>query len=387
MRTDFRHLTLIALSAVLICTEAVVAAAEDATTDATAPTIDQVIAAWDSLEKRFFGASSFLLVYERTNSRDVTASLASGSLLPAVWRFAHKGDQWLVERQFTKPYESKKIHVPAEPKTEVVRKNLILEDTPENRRALLMAFDLGQNIYGGLFYTINLSLDAPKFIASSNGVGDKMDEIRRRYADDLDFPFLPDFLRQNRSYYRVLPTAEEVDGKKCWVVEWPGMDRIWVDPLLGYAARRRAYCWGPGKALKLEIFNKDYRNVGNGLWLPFAQIVDKYASVVAENPSIWGKVTCITEYKVESIEFDKLTDAFFDIHLPPGTVVLDQVRHFEYVVPDAELADPFANAIHDVRIATRPWWAYLLIAINLGVLVFIMLAIYIRAARAKTARQ
>jgi hypothetical protein len=50
------------------------------------------------------------------------------------------------------------------------------------------------------------------------------------YGDDLDLPFLPDFLRENMARYEVLPVPEEVDGTACWVAHWPGMDRFWTDP-------------------------------------------------------------------------------------------------------------------------------------------------------------
>src|SRR5262249_60825206 len=39
--------------------------------------------------------------------------------------------------------------------------------------------------------------------------------------------------------YRVHPRQEQVAGAWCHVVEFPGVDKLWVDPAIGFSVRRR----------------------------------------------------------------------------------------------------------------------------------------------------
>jgi hypothetical protein len=229
----------------------------------------------------------------------------------------------------------------------VVKDQTLLEWTPYGTSAVIDHFNLGRNIYGGLFYTRNLSLDAPRHIAESNGADIKV--VRQQYADDADLPFLPGFLEENKEHYHVLPARDEVDGVPCWVVEWEGMDRFWIDPARGFAVPRRQFCWAPGKPLNYEFLNQDYREVKAGLWLPFTQIENKYASIVAEKESLWGKVAARSEYRLHNIEFDSVPDSLFEVKLPAGTHVIDMVRDFQYAVSGNNDTDPFADEIEEAR--------------------------------------
>ena len=127
------------------------------------------------------------------------------------------------------------------------------------------------------------------------------------------------------------------------------MDRFWIDPDRGFAVPRRVYNWGPGKPQKFEFRHRDYGEVKPGLWLPFTQIEDKYASIVAEREAIWGKVAARSEYRLRSIEFDSLPDNFFDTKLPPGTRVLDQVHQRQYAVSGDNDNDPFPGSAEPER--------------------------------------
>jgi hypothetical protein len=216
----------------------------------------------------------------------------------------------------------------------------MLEWDQYSRRATVDPLGDGGNIWLSWHYTNNLSLSVFKYITRSTGANPAKVPV-----DDVKRPFLPDFLRKNVARYRVKPEPEEVDGVRCWLVEWPDMDRFWVDPQHGFAIRRRAYCWGPGKPLHTAVLNRDYREVKPGLWLPYLQIVDRYADMNAEDKSVWGKVACRTEIHLDSIEFDRLSDDFFEIRLPPGTFVHDFIRHLKYRVSDPNGGDPFGEPV------------------------------------------
>ena len=356
------------------------------------PTIEQVIQGFERIEQLFFDENGVIIKYERTNSVDVVKTDYSGKLFLAEWTLAFKGNKWFATRRFTEPFKKVDFFIPSEPKTEVVKGGLILDWPPEYQRAALDKFNLGFNFYAGWFYTLNLSLDTPKHIASSNGAGDRTKEIRERYSDEADHPFLPDFLRDNRSKYQVLPKPEEVDGATCWVIEWPGMDRICVDSNRGFAMVRRLYHWGPDKPPRFEMRNSEHKEVKPGLWLPFKQTVIRYASIVAEKLPLWGKPASSTDYRVHKIEFGNVPDSIFDVELPAGTTVFDIPRNFTYKVPGSSTIDPFSSPIVDgmTEIQNYPQQsgssrALLVISINVCVIITILSMIAYRVFTKKRA--
>ena len=125
---------------------------------------------------------------------------------------------------------------------------------------------------------------------SPSRVGADYETIQRNQPDNVDVthPLLPEFLTKSLASYRVLPEPELVDGHRCWIVEWPGMDRIWVDPECGFVIRRRIYHWGPGKPLRCDVVQKDIREVRPGLWIAFQQIVENYANPARSWRWRWG---------------------------------------------------------------------------------------------------
>lgn len=334
------------------------------------PTVAQVIDGIARTERLFFDNASLLVRYERTKAEDVVPTSYSGGFSLAEWTMAYRGSKWFAERRFTEPKKTEKVWIPAEPLTQIIKGGALVEWTQYGRSAVIDHFDLGRNFYGGLFYTRNLSLDCPAHVAKANNADIAV--IRKEYPDDADLPFLPAFLREHSDRYSVQPGAEDVDGAPCWVVEWPGMDRIWVDPQKQFAVRRRHYCWGPGKPARFEFLNRDYREVKPGLWLPFTQVEEKYASILAEKESLWGQVAARCEYRLNVAEFDNVKESQFDVKLPPGTRVVDMVRGFKYAVSGDKDSDPFTAEIEEARKRldqpSRRAWGWLLAA-NIGLAV------------------
>jgi hypothetical protein len=342
------------------------------------PTLEQIIAGLEQYEKLLFENTSLQLRYARSETEDVTPSAYSGGYFRAEWSLAYRGDKWFAERRFLDPVKTENLWIPAEPETQIIKQGVLLEWKQSSHSAVVDRFDLGRNFYAGLFYTRNLSLDAPARIAKSNGAD--LATVRKRYSDDADLPFLPIFLRDNSAQYRVLPDREEVDGQNCWVVEWPGMDKFWVLPERGFAVPRRIYHFGPGKPIRYEFLHKDYREVKPGLWLPFTQIEDKYASITSESKDIWGRVAARNRYELLSAEFDSVPDSRFEVSLPPGTKVIDTIRKFKYAVEGKLDTDPFTAEIEKAKqifpptqvspkpqsMTSRGW---LVLALNVGVFV------------------
>lgn len=317
--------------------------------DIAQPTLDDVINGIRASEQLLFESGSLFLKYERTASKTVTPTSYSGGLLPAEWQLAYKGGKWFSERRFTEPTEKRtdQVWIPAQPTTQVVKDETALEWMQFAKSAAINRLKAGPNIYAGLLYTRNLHFDAPRYIARSNGAD--IASVRKQYADEVDLPFLPAFLEDNKARYRVAPVKEDFDGKSCWVVEWPGMDRIWIDPARGFAVPRREYTWGQGKPLRYAIRNHDYREVKPGLWLPFREVEDRYASIISEKESVWGKIAATTEYHLIEVEFNNVPESLFEVRLPPGTQVADMIRDFRYTVSGQNDTDPFTAEIEKAR--------------------------------------
>jgi hypothetical protein len=349
------------------------------------PTLDQIIDGIERMEKKLFENRSLLIRYELVKTEDIIDSAASGAgLLLVEWTLAYKGEKWFSERRFTQPRRTEKLLVPAKPKTQIAKDRYIVEWDQDSKFASVAPFGEGRNIYSDLWYTRNLSLDAPKFIAQSKGEDIVAIREVRYLAGEVALPFLPEFLRKNKTHYQVLGTPEKVDDALCWVVQWPGMDRFWVDPKRGFAVTRRAYSWELGKPLRFQFYQHDYREVKPGLWLPFTQIEERYVNIKVEKEALWGKVAVRTECRLHSIEFDTLADSFFDVRLPRGTRVIDEARNFRYSVSD-ENADPFAAPIADAKkTQERPplaFWLKVIVVASLLLVIVVLLFYRIRSRR------
>ncbi|HEX7377809.1 MAG TPA: hypothetical protein VF278_11885 [Pirellulales bacterium] len=82
--------------------------------------------------------------------------------------------------------------------------------------------------------------------------------------------FLPEAFQ--RAEYFVRPEWEEVDGARCRVVELRGIDRVWLDPDIGFMPRRREWRPPSGGSTIYRAHNfecSDFRRFGENLWLPW----------------------------------------------------------------------------------------------------------------------
>jgi outer membrane lipoprotein-sorting protein len=283
-----------------------------------------------------------LITYRLDNSRTVTKSPDSSEMMLLEWKTGYLGNKWFSQRRFFEYDPKTQVRRYAEPLINVVRGEAVVEYRAGHKSAVVDKTELGRNTYRDLDYFSNLSLDAPKYVAKSLGLQDKLGDIRREFASYADLPFLPDFLSRNISKYSVLPEKETIDGTPCRVVEWKGKDRIWVDEAT-LVIRRRKYSWNSNTSARIDITNFDFQEVKPGLSLPFRQIATIYFDP-SITPKLADKVRFVATYIVEDIKFDSLDDNFFEIALPTGTAVFDAPRGFTYVVSDSS-SDPFTASI------------------------------------------
>ncbi|GHT36937.1 hypothetical protein FACS189427_09270 [Planctomycetales bacterium] len=201
------------------------------------------------------------------------------------------------------------------------------------------------SIFNGITYHTFLGYNLGKEIVKSMKVdyAKVLEEPLASY-NLKDIPFLPDCLDEHRDSYHILPAPETVDGYLCWVVENPGMDKLWIAPDLGYMLCKRRFHWGKDKPIRKEIRAKEFKEIEPGLFFPMSFEVDKYAGYEWEDKSIWNKITGQSVYRVKDISFANVTNNDMAIELPIGTRVVDEIRGIEYIV-QKEGADPYAGLI------------------------------------------
>jgi hypothetical protein len=168
------------------------------------------------------------------------------------------------------------------------------------------------------------------------------------------------------------------------VVEWAGMDRVCVDPANGYAVRQRIIHWAPGKPIRCEIMNGDFREVKPGLKMPFLQRVIEFTNIHFAKESTWGKISETLNYQVDEFKFDAVSDEVFNIRVPAGTKVSDSIHEILYTVPD-DNSDPLSQALSTGRLHlprdTFRLWRNILCSLFIIVLTIILVMRFRRSYR------
>lgn len=306
------------------------------------PAVADIVAELQRLEGRVLNSDGLLIRYQRYRSEDITKSRFGNGFLNVEFYLAHRKGRWLFRKQFLNNDvpDLPDIEVPNEPLSIATQNGFTFNWSQSSNQANVAEFGSGASAFQCLDYFIFTGINAAKSIAESNGGDYTQLKSMPQLADSLGHPFLSEFMEDNKSKYSVKSKMENVDGAPCWVVEYPGMDKLWLDPKLGFSVRRRIFHWGPGEPRKFEIHNGDFREVEAKLWLPFSQTIDKYASISSEGREIWGKVTSRLHYRVSELSIGDVPESAMDLPIPSGLLVVDQPRGIFYRVP-AEGIDPF----------------------------------------------
>jgi hypothetical protein len=305
------------------------------------PSIEQLIAGFSHVERLIFRDNESFRIVRRSTDTAELGPMGKRFLCEEV--MAHKGDTWWIEERLVDaPQDSPD---PLDARYFISRGDTILNCMGHGEGCAVVPFDDGWNMFTGWQYFIFMGYDANRYVAESGGVDYKKLRERRIHEESFDDPCFPEFLEQNRANYHVAAAPEVVDGFRCWVVEWPEMDKFWVDVEHGFAVRRRIYHWGPGWPLKFAIVQGDFREVKPGLWMPFAQTVDEYAHISTTLQEWRSKVINRTVYKVTELQIGGVPDTRFEVRLPARTRVFDAIRDLRYcVVGDGH--DPFYGPRH-----------------------------------------
>ena len=142
-----------------------------------------------------------------------------------------------------------------------------------------------------------------------------------------------------RPHYGVSRLQEVMDGAWCHVVEYPGRDRIWLDPAAGFAMRQRMCFSGDPPRLKQIIRARDFHEVEAGVWLPFSLERVAYDPTRCDDsgaPAVELAVQC----SLLKAEANKVRDEDFHFSPPAGTLVQDRDTGEMWQIPGGlELLD------------------------------------------------
>ncbi|MBS0206991.1 MAG: hypothetical protein JSS49_29295 [Planctomycetes bacterium] len=173
---------------------------------------------------------------------------------------------------------------------------------------------------------------------------------------------------------------EDVAGHSCISIDWkrkPRM-RIWCDPALGYAIRKKEIYQGDGDVLTWQINMDRFEEVTPGFWLPTHALANRFAGAKAPT-ELQGEVLVVYEYDVQTIEANNIPDEFFDLKFPAGLEVADcraddATRPAKILIAgnDGSLNErrPFTTQLH--RSNNRYFTRFILPA---NILVFIVLGV------------
>jgi hypothetical protein len=132
--------------------------------------------------------------------------------------------------------------------------------------------------------------------------------------------------------YGVLPFQEEQGGALCHVVERPGVDRLWIDPGIGFALRGRLRFAGQPPALAAGYEMSDFREAAPGIWLPW-----RVREIVYRGPPRPGGDGPQVEHEVVGsvvrVQVNDVPEELFHFTPPPGTLIQDRDAHKTWQVP------------------------------------------------------
>jgi len=326
-----------------------------------------------------FGKDPVHIVYVRDKSENITPSLYSGGYVLARYDIHRDDSRWHVYSCFADTEKDAVLSAndPERGRIELFDRGYYVEHVLDAGAATVAPAD---RIVFGLFHSFDYfhhcGLDPFRALANDVGRDYEIVLANKVLGDSTSLPQLPSYLEEHAGEYRMNSTPVTVDGAKCLVLEWPQMDKMWVDPALNYAIRRRVYHWEEGGPRKLDIRNQDFKEVKPGLFLPMKQTVLKFANMPSEREAIWDKVTAEIGLSVQEVSFDQKLD-LANFELPAGVMVNDTIRKENYRVPEEgekSFERPILEAVqlkmNPSRSAWLPW-------ILCGSMFFILLAVYL----------
>lgn len=201
------------------------------------------------------------------------------------------------------------------------------------------------------------------------GVAWRKRDREQAATDPKDIRWLPQAFAK-RNYQSGKSVA--VDGHTCVVLVAAGSDKLWLDPELAFALRRREIYFPNGR-IKGRYHFKDFKDVGEQLWLPMLIAWEFFPDDGKLDPQ-WTKETRVSRLDIGK-QIDRKLMAF---EFPVGTTVNDKIENKQYVV-GAGGKEYFEKSISELRqkrrlLSTVSWTTLAIIGVNvlLGSVLLVM---------------
>jgi hypothetical protein len=215
------------------------------------------------------------------------------------------------------------------------------------------------------------------------------DQDRVNLDDSFFYPHCIQEIRRHPPY-RVLPAQELVDGHWCHVLEYPRLDKIWVDPKLGCAIRKRErYTEAKGNPFLFQSnHSSQFIESAPGIQVP-AKFTCAYFAGPGDPPEFLGRQYLELTITVKNIAVNQVTDADFYLPVQPGTIVVDEKGSYRIQGNKTILLNELADAAKVRLDGETPWhrrvWVLILIIPLVLILVGSMIQRGWRAWRARSA--
>lgn len=213
--------------------------------------------------------------------------------------------------------------------------------------------ELGQNNH----YAYWQGIDFYKGIDAISTVAKTLTDAR--CISDLTQEFhLPGCILADQPEWTTTADSESIDGFSCVVIQNEEKDKIWLDPKLGYACRRREMKDDLGRPVR-EWQHSDFKEFVPGLWLPKKQTHIFFFT--ADSPKLVGTPRLREKNRLVKASFALLQDTLFDVPIPEENgIVIDTIRDVTYELHPHEMSNDelIHRAISKARIirtANRRW--------------------------------
>lgn len=138
-------------------------------------------------------------------------------------------------------------------------------------------------------------------------------------------------------HYSLDDHMEPVDGWPCYVVQHPGVDRLWLDPAIGFAIRRREF-YDEGGMIRLRRSATSFQEYDvidpagqhRAIWLPTHVAVEYRTDETQGGESL---PMAREDVRVEKLSVNDVQDSDFLFTPPAGTLVYDRDTNTDRQIP------------------------------------------------------
>lgn len=203
------------------------------------------------------------------------------------------------------------------------------------------------------------------------------DQDRIEENRSIFYPYCLQKIR-GRYLFHVLPKQDLVDDHWCHVLECPGYEKLWVDPSIGCAIRKRErYTKTKGKPLLFQRHHS-FRFIegASGILVP-TKFTGTYFAGPDDPPEFLGRPYLELILSVSRVSVNKVTDADFNVPLKPGTIVVGKQGSYRIKGDKAILLNELADVAKErsERNPVRPrrmWLLFLGLPLLLTVVCYML---------------